>query len=146
MQTQGDKVEVPAMVVLRRYPKEVLAVVGGRLAEVTWFYTVVTFALAYATGTLGVPRTVMLDATVWGAFVALFTMPLFGVLGDRLGFKWVFMAGSVGILLFAPTFFSILRGLDPGAITLAVVVAVGVVYAALYGPEGDHDEIGRGHV
>lgn len=102
MQKKGEKVEMPAMIVLKKYPKEVLVVVGGRLAEVTWFYTVVTFALAYATNTLGFDRMVMLDATIWGALVALFTMPLFGILGDRLSFKWVFMAGSVGILLFAP--------------------------------------------
>ncbi|HJW57630.1 MAG TPA: MFS transporter [Burkholderiaceae bacterium] len=136
METKGEKVEVPAMVVLRRYPKEVLAVIGGRLAEVTWFYTVVTFSLAYATGTLGIPRTVMLDAAVWGAAVALFTMPLFGVLGDRVGFKWVFMAGSVGIVLFAPIFFTMLQSKDINTIMLAVVLAVGVVYAALYSPQG----------
>lgn len=136
METKGDKVEVPAMVVLRKYPKEVLTVVGGRLAEVTWFYTVVTFSLAYATGTLGIPRTVMLDATVWGALAALFTMPLFGVLGDRIGFKWMFLAGSIGIIAFAPFFFSMLQTLNPTTITLAVVIAIGVVYSALYGPEG----------
>ncbi len=136
MQHKGDKVEVPAMTVLRRYPKEVLVVVGGRLAEVTWFYTVVTFSLAYATGTLGIPRMVMLDATVWGALLALFTMPIFGVLGDRIGFKWVFMAGALGILLYAPTFFSLLQTLDPANITLAVTLAIGLVYAALYGPQG----------
>ena len=136
MQTQGEKVEMPALTVLRRYPREVLAVVGGRLAEVTWFYTVVTFALAYATGTLGIDRKVMLDATVYGALVALFIMPLCGVLGDRIGFKWVFMAGSLGIVVFASTFFSMLQTLDPGTITLAVAIAIGVVYAALYGPEG----------
>jgi len=136
MQTRGDKVKIPAMIVLRRYPKEVLVVIGGRLAEVTWFYTVVTFSLAYATGTLGISRTVMLDATVWGALAALLSMPLFGVLGDRVGFKWVFLAGSVGILAFAPFFFSMLRTLDAGSVTLAVVIAIGVVYAALYGPEG----------
>jgi len=136
MAKKGDKVEVPAMIVLRRYPKEVLIVIGGRLAEVTWFYTVVTFALAYATNTLGVERTVMLDATIWGAFVALFTMPLCGMLGDRLGFKWVFMAGSIGILLFSSTFFSMLNTLDTETITFALIIAIGVVYAALYGPEG----------
>jgi MFS transporter, MHS family, shikimate and dehydroshikimate transport protein len=27
---------------LKKYPREVLVVVGARLAEVTWFYTVVT--------------------------------------------------------------------------------------------------------
>lgn len=66
MKKRSEEVKVPALEVLRRYPREVLTVVGGRLAEVTWFYTVVTFGLAYATNTLGVPRTVMLDATVWG--------------------------------------------------------------------------------
>ncbi|WP_439892941.1 MFS transporter (plasmid) [Ralstonia sp. 25C] len=136
MESKGDKVQVPAMVVLRQYPKEVLVVVGARLAEVTWFYTVVTFSLAYATGTLGIARTVMLEATVWGALLALFTMPLFGVLGDKVGFKWVFMVGSMSILVFAPVFFTMLQSLESHKITLAVVIAVGVVYACLYGPEG----------
>jgi metabolite-proton symporter len=136
MQTKGDKVEVPALVVLRHYPKEVLVVVGGRLAEVTWFYTVVTFSLAYAAGTLGIPRTVMLDATFWGAAAALFTIPLCGLLGDRIGFKWIFMAGAAGVLLFSPVFFTMLQTKDPGTITIAVMIAIGMVYASLYGPEG----------
>ena len=136
MENKGAKVDVPAKEVFKRYPKEVLVVVGGRLAEVTWFYTVVTFALAYATSTLKIPRTVMLDATVWGAFVAMFTMPVFGILGDRIGNKWMFMLGSAGIIAFAPTFFSMLQTQDPGTITLAVIIAVGFVYACLYGPEG----------
>ena len=128
--------KVPALEVLRKYPREVLTVVGGRLAEVTWFYTVVTFALAYSTSTLGVPRTVMLDATVWGAVVAMFTMPLFGVLGDRIGFKWMFTLGAIGILVFSTYFFSMLETTNPGTITVALMIAVGVVYAALYGPQG----------
>ncbi|MEZ7810331.1 MFS transporter [Alcaligenes phenolicus] len=136
MSKKGKQVPIPALEVLRHYPREVLLVVGGRLAEVTWFYTVVTFALAYATTTLGVERSVMLDATVWGAFAALFTMPLFGVLGDRIGFKWVFMAGTICMLAFSSTFFSMLGSLDSKTITLALVIAIGLVYAALYGPQG----------
>jgi metabolite-proton symporter len=136
MSKRGKQVPIPALEVLRHYPREVLLVVGGRLAEVTWFYTVVTFALAYATTTLGVERSVMLDATVWGAFAALFTMPLFGVLGDRIGFKWVFMAGTICMLAFSSTFFSMLGRLDSKTITLALVIAIGLVYAALYGPQG----------
>lgn len=136
MSKKGKQVPIPALEVLRHYPREVLLVVGGRLAEVTWFYTVVTFALAYATTTLGVERSVMLDATVWGAFAALFTMPLFGVLGDRIGFKWVFMAGTICMLAFSSTFFSMLGSLDSKTITLALVIAIGLVYATLYGPQG----------
>jgi len=136
MREKGAKVEVPVAEVLKKHRRALLVVVGARLAEVTWFYTVVTFSLAYATGTLGIPRSVMLDATIWGAALALFTMPLFGMLGDRIGHKWVFMAGAVGILACAPLFFSWLGTGDKAWIVAAVCVAVGLVYACLYGPEG----------
>lgn len=133
---RAEKVSLPAMVVLRQYPKQVLVVIGGRLAEVTWFYTVVTFALAYATGTLHITKGVMLDATIWGALAALFTIPLVGVLTDKIGAKWIFMAGAIGMMLFSSSFFSMLQTLSPSTITVAVVIAIGVVYALLYGPEG----------
>ncbi|WP_341669590.1 MFS transporter [Alcaligenes sp. SDU_A2] len=136
MQNKGDKVKMPAKEVFTLYPRELLLVIGARLAEVTWFYTVVTFALAYATGTLELPRTVLLDATIWGAAVALFAMPLFGLLGDKLGHKWVFIVGSVGILAYAPLFFDLLQTRDTGLITLAMILALGLVYACLYGPQG----------
>ncbi len=136
MKEKGAKVEVPVAEVLKHHRRALLVVVGARLAEVTWFYTVVTFSLAYATGTLGIPRSVMLDATIWGAAVALFTMPLFGMLGDKIGHKWVFMAGTLGILACAPVFFHLLGTRDSGLIILAVCLAVGLVYACLYGPEG----------
>nr|WP_315846601.1 MFS transporter [uncultured Achromobacter sp.] len=136
MREKGAKVEVPVAEVLKHHRRALLVVVGARLAEVTWFYTVVTFSLAYATGTLGIPRSVMLDATIWGAALALFTMPLFGVLGDKIGHKWVFMAGTVGILICAPVFFNLLGSGDKGLIIVAVCLAVGLVYACLYGPEG----------
>ncbi|WP_334160949.1 MFS transporter [Achromobacter insolitus] len=136
MKEKGAKVEVPVAEVLKHHRRALMVVVGARLAEVTWFYTVVTFSLAYATGTLGIARSVMLDATIWGAAVALFTMPLFGMLGDRIGHKWVFMAGTLGILACAPVFFQLLGTRDTEWIILAVCLAVGLVYACLYGPEG----------
>ncbi|CCH08048.1 MFS transporter [Achromobacter xylosoxidans] len=136
MRDKGAKVEVPVAAVLHHHRRALWTVVGARLAEVTWFYTVVTFSLAYATGTLGIPRAVMLDATIWGAALALFTMPLFGMLGDRIGHKWVFMAGAVGILACAPLFFQLLATGQTGWIIVAVCLAVGLVYACLYGPEG----------
>lgn len=136
MEQAGKKADVPILVVLKKHPKDVLLVVGARLAEVTWFYTVVTFALAYATGTLGVEKTVMLDAIIWGAFLAFFTMPLAGMLGDLIGHKWVFMIGAVGIGLFSAYFFDLLSTRREMWITVAMVVAIGIVYACLYGPEG----------
>ncbi|BEP77543.1 MFS transporter (plasmid) [Variovorax sp. V59] len=136
MTHRGARVEMPIAKVLREYPRETIVVIGARLAEVTWFYTTVTFALAYATGTLGIPRTLMLDATIWGAAAALVIMPLAGVLGDRIGNKWIFALGTVGIIACAPLFFELLQTRQPLQVKLAVILAVGLVYATLYGPEG----------
>ncbi|QIM50305.1 MHS family MFS transporter [Pusillimonas sp. DMV24BSW_D] len=135
MEQAGKKADVPIMVVLKKHPKDVLRVVGARLAEVTWFYTVVTFALAYATGTLGVEKTIVLDAITWGALLSFFTMPLFGMLGDRIGHKWVFMLGAIGIGLFSTYFFELLGTRQEIWVTVAMVAAIGAVYASLYGPE-----------
>lgn len=136
MRESGKKVAVPLVTVLKNHPKEVLLVIGARLGEVTWFYTVVTFALAYATGTLGIQKSVMLDAIIWGAFLSLFTMPLCGMLGDRIGHKWVFMIGAIGIGIFGMFFFGMLETRESGWITLAMILAISVVYGCLYGPEG----------
>lgn len=40
------------------------------------------------------------------------------------------------MLAFSSPFFSMLGSLDTGTITLALVIAIGLVYAALYGPQG----------
>lgn len=136
MQKAGTQAKMPLLVVLKKHPRSVLSVVGGRLAEVTWFYTVVTFSLTYATGTLGLEKTMLLDAIIWGALLSFFTMPLFGMLGDRIGYKWVFALGTVGIMAFSTFFFNLLSVGSETAVTIAMLVAIGVVYAALYGPEG----------
>ncbi len=136
MKSKGGEVKVPVAEVCRNYPREVLTVIGARLAEVTWFYTVASFSLAYAAGTLAIPRTVILDATIWGATVVLFSMPLFGILGDKIGHKRVFMIGAVGIVICAPIFFNLLGTKDAYWINVAMMVAIGLVYGCLYGPEG----------
>ena len=136
MEDKGRKVALPVVEVLKNYPRETLTVVGARLAEVTWFYTTVTFALAYATGTLGIARGVMLDATIWGATAALVSMPIAGWLGDKIGHKWVFMLGTIGIVACAPLFFHFLHLRETFWVNAALVVSIGLVYALLYGPEG----------
>ncbi len=136
MKAHSAAVKLPIASVLRDHPRAVLTVIGARFAEVTWFYTVVTFALAYATTTLGIGKPVMLEATIWGAALAFFTMPLFGILGDRIGPKWVFAIGTIGIFMFGFLFFDLLASRDLSKINLAMIGAIGLVYAAMYGPEG----------
>ncbi|MNR30719.1 shikimate transporter [compost metagenome] len=48
----------------------------------------------------------------------------------------MFILGSLAIVLFAPTFFQLLQTGQSGNITWAMVIAVGLIYGCLYGPQG----------
>jgi metabolite-proton symporter len=135
MKKRGKQVGQPVLEVIKRHPRSILAVMGARFAEVSWFYTVVTFALAYAANTLGVPKAEILSAISAGAFVSIFTMPCFGLLGDRIGQKRVFFIGMVALCLFAFPFFSLLADKGAGSLWLAMICAIGGVYAMMYAVE-----------
>ena len=137
MRQRGEEVKVPVLHVIRHHPGALLKVAGARLGEVTWFYTVVTFALSYGTTHLGLPKSLMLNAIICGALVGFVTMPLAGILGDRIGHGRVFAAGALGICLFGFVFFKLLEGGHTWQVYLAMIVAIGLVYALLYGPEGN---------
>lgn len=135
MKTSGKKDKFPVKTVLTRHLPDLLPVVGARVGEVTWFYTIATFSLAYATGTLGLSENMVLHAVMWGAALAFVGIPFAGFLGDRLGNRLIFMAGALGVVLFSAPFFFMLGTGHAGVITLAMLLAIGCIYACLYGPE-----------
>lgn len=135
MKQQGREVDLPVASVLRHHRRSLLAVIGARFAEVTWFYTVATFSITYATTSLKLERGTILDAITIGAGVAFFTIPLVGMLADRIGQRKVFITGAVLLALFSPLYFSMLGTRNPTHIYLALVLAIAGVQALLYAPE-----------
>lgn len=135
MQKSGKEDKLPIKTVLTENLGDLLPVVGARIGEVTWFYTVATFSLAYATSTLGLAEDTILHAVMWAAGLAFFGIPLAGMLGDRIGNRRVFMLGCLGVVAFSGPFFFLLGTGSPALITLAMLLAIGCIYACLYGPE-----------
>ncbi|TAN25832.1 MAG: MFS transporter, partial [Castellaniella sp.] len=74
---------------------------------------------------------------MWGAAVSIVTIPLCGLIGDRISQRWIFSIGAIGIILFSGYFFGMLRSGNSTIITMAMIIAIGVVYALLYGSEGE---------
>ncbi|RQV69623.1 MFS transporter [Burkholderia cenocepacia] len=136
MKRTGNDVAMPLVTVIREHLGSLLKVAGARMAEVTWFYTVVTFALSYGTTTLQLSKSTMLDGVMCGAAVALLAMPATGMLGDRYGHRRVFAIGCVAVCLFGFPFFAMLRTGTAGIVYLAMVVAIGIIYSILYATEG----------
>jgi MHS family shikimate/dehydroshikimate transporter-like MFS transporter len=135
MKAKGSEVALPAAEVFRKYPGPLAAVVGARFAEVTWFYTVATFSLTYATSALGLDRAIIPNAIVIGAGIAFFTIPLVGMASDHVGQRVMFMTGGILLALYSPMFFILLNTKDPFWIGVAVTLAIAGVQALLYAPE-----------
>jgi MHS family shikimate/dehydroshikimate transporter-like MFS transporter len=94
------------------------------------------FSVAYVTVQLKLPRSVILGAIMAGAAMAVFTVPLFAALSDRIGRKPLYLFGLIVCAVYVWPYFSLLNTRDPALITLAIVVALGVVHPLMYGPQG----------
>jgi MFS family permease len=107
---------------------------GMRFAQNVLFYIFTVFVLSYGEKTLGYSKPTMLLGVATGAFVGLFSIPLFGALSDRVGRRPVYLAGAVISLLYAFPFFWLL-GQGPGFVALAIVLGLNVGQDMMYGPQ-----------
>lgn len=127
---------MPLLEVFRKFPKPTAITLLVCLAETSFFYLTAIFAISYAIKNLGMTRTVMTDAVLYANCLAFFTVPFFGLLSDRVGRKPVFMAGVIATIVYIYPFFLLLGTRDPMLVTLAIVLAAGLVHPLMFGPEG----------
>lgn len=135
VQETRTQARVPIVDVLRTYPKSVLLVIGMRIAENGSFFVFSVFVLAYATEQLGLARSTVLAGVLIAAAVQLFAVPVWGALSDKIGRRPVYMGGAVFSLLFAFPFFWLINTQATILVWLAIVLALAVGHAAMYGPQ-----------
>ena len=130
-----ERVEkAPALEVIRRQPKEVLLSALARMAEQAPFYIFTAFIFAYGTGTLKVPRDLLLAAVLCASVVSFFTIPYSGHLSDRFGRKRVYMMGAVLTGAYGIVYFALLNTGATLLIFLAVVLSL-IPHDVMYGPQ-----------
>jgi MFS family permease len=128
-----DEVEkLPLAVLFREHWADVLRIaLSSLVSTVSTIFGV--YALSFATGTVGVPRSTMLWLTVAAAFVALLSITGWARLADRVGRKPVYLFGVLGS---AGLMFAYLWSLSTGVVALFFVFGIlmsGVVYHAQNG-------------
>jgi MHS family shikimate/dehydroshikimate transporter-like MFS transporter len=126
---------VPVGEVFRDYKKNVLLGWGARWIDGVVFNIYAVFTIAYLVGSLKYDKTGVLISISAAAFILIFTIPIAANWSDRLGRRAVYGWGSLicGVAAF-PMFWL----MQSGAILLAggaIVLALGVLYAPVYGPE-----------
>ncbi|GAB7189536.1 MFS transporter [Kineococcus sp. NUM-3379] len=131
---RGAPPKLPAVEVVRGYPRGLLTGAGLRFGENIAFYIITAFSLTYAVEVGTVSRTVALNAVLVGAAVEVCAIPLFGALADRVGRRIVTAVGAAGMVLWAFAFFRLLDTGATGPVIAAVVVGL-VLHGAMYGPQ-----------
>ncbi|MFD4837108.1 MFS transporter [Achromobacter sp. NPDC058515] len=135
VKSQRTQVKLPVAELLRKHGKALLLCIGCKLAEVTLIYTFLVFSVSYAVSTLGFSRSDALHALLYGAAVLIFTIPLFGMLGDRYGARRVCGWGGLLLAVMAiPIFIAVGSG-SLLAYSIAVFIAMALNYAMMIAPQ-----------
>jgi len=130
---RGDIAKNPFVEAVFKNPKSFLVAVGLKISEVSWVYILTIFIVVYATGQLGLPRTLLLNAILIAALVEVLTIPLFGWLSDHVGRRAFYFLGTLFTAAFAFPLFWLLSTKDPQVVILTVVVALSLGHGTMFG-------------
>ncbi len=132
--------KVPTLDVLRHHPRELLLGAGGMVVAYGLFYTATTYCLAYATGTLDVPRNTMLGLSLVACLFLAAGTWLAATRSDGDGRRKLVLAGAGLSVVWGFVLFPLLDTERPVLIALALggaLFCMGVVYGPMgaYLPE-----------
>ncbi len=129
----GAEARLPVVEAVREHPRSVLLAAGMNLGFNTFIFVLFTFMLSYATTQLGLPRGVVLQATVVGGAVQIASVLAFSALSDRVGRRPVMLTGAAFLALYAfPLFWLVNTG---SAALIFLALAIGFFgSAAIFGP------------
>jgi MHS family shikimate/dehydroshikimate transporter-like MFS transporter len=124
IEARKEVAKLPLVEVLSRHRRAFFTAVGLKLSENSYAVIAGVFTISYVTGTLDMPRNVILSAILLSAVVAFVVIPLFGWLSDRVGRKTMFYASSLFAMGFAFPMFWLLDTKDELTITLTIIAAI----------------------
>jgi MHS family shikimate/dehydroshikimate transporter-like MFS transporter len=130
---RGDIAANPFVEAVFKNPRSFLVAVGLKISEVSWVYILTIFIVVYATGQLGLPRTLLLNAIFIAALVEVVTIPLFGWLSDHIGRRVFYFLGTLFTAAFAFPLFWLLGTKDPLVVVVTVIFALSLGHGTMFG-------------
>jgi metabolite-proton symporter len=131
---RGVAEKAPVVQVIRHSWRQVLIAMGARMGENVSYYIITAFILVYVTESLGLSKSMGLNAVLIGSAVHFATIPFWGWLSDVVGRRIVYLFGAVGMGVWGFVFFALLDTRSFGVMAFATTVGL-VLHGAMYGPQ-----------
>lgn len=131
-----ERAGMPLLEVIRRWPRTTLLAMGARISESVTFNVYNAFLVTYVTTSLGLDKSLALNALLVGAVVGFFAILGSAALSDRIGRRPVFALGAGLAFVSAFPVFALIDTGSQAAMVLAVVIAWGLAACTMFGPEG----------
>ncbi|MFD5388871.1 MFS transporter [Streptomyces sp. NPDC127074] len=135
MEDRGETVRFPLLVTLKEQPGAVLRTMGITVSGFIWGYLIQAFGIAYATGTLDLPKSTMLWAVALASALEIAAIPFWGWLSDRIGRRTMVTIGLACTVGYAFPFFWLLGTKSTPLVFLAMVLAIPVCKDMVFGPQ-----------
>jgi MFS family permease len=132
LKEEADRPKIPAGEVFRYAWVRLIVAIAAAFLGVGGFYVLTTFAISYGVDTLGLSRSLMVNATLVAAVVEMLVIVLFGRLADRLGPGRVTFWGGLASAALALPVFALLTTRSPVAVVFAIsvgIAALSIAYA-----------------
>jgi MFS family permease len=104
------------------------------MSERAPFYIFTAFIFAYAVATLHMSRNLILSAVLVAACVSFASIPLSGLISDRIGRKKMYLIGAAAVGLFGFLYFGMVDTAIPSAVFIAIVLSL-IPHDMQYGPQ-----------
>ncbi|MEA3134654.1 MAG: hypothetical protein QOG17_2500 [Gammaproteobacteria bacterium] len=101
---RGERVRVPFLVVVTKYPRELILGVLGTTTTFLVFYLMTVFALSWATTALKFPRGDYLILQMAGVAFFGLTIPIAAIIADRIGGRAMLIIATLAIMAFGFAF------------------------------------------
>lgn len=133
---RGDLVKNPIMTVVKEDWRNILRIIGLRLAESGGFYVIVTYMLSYISDNDIATRQTGLTGLVIAAALGAVATVLWGILSDKVGRKPLYIVGSLGIIAFGIPMFLLVNTGQAFLIVIVYVIGLTVLHDMLAAAQG----------
>ena len=133
IKAKSEVLRMPVIEIFKYHRRPFFTAVGLKISEIAYASIAGVFIMSYATSKLGLSRGLVLNGAFIASFVALFSIPLFGWLSDKVGRKTMFYASCAFCALFAFPMFWLLDTRDPTIVILTIVVAISFGQMVMFG-------------